>query len=294
MPLVLTIIVKPNNASLLEILRQKAISALNSSGCHISNIDMLSEGEALDIFFEGMADKTLIKAALKECDWAIQSVKTREKSLLLADMDSTIITVECIDELADFVGKKDQVAAITEKAMQGLINFNDALVERVALLKGLSLDTLQQCYDERVTLTSGAKELVATMRARGAYTAMVSGGFTFFTDRVSKKLGLDQTSANILDHADGKLTGRVLTPIVNADTKKATLLALQKHHQLPTNAILAVGDGANDIPMLQAAGLGVAFYAKPSTAKAASLGINHGDLTALLFLQGIKRGAFVG
>ncbi|HJE24824.1 MAG TPA: phosphoserine phosphatase SerB [Methylorubrum populi] len=216
----------------------------------------------------------------------------RRKRLFLADMDSTMIEQECIDELAAIVGLKQKVAAITERAMRGEIAFEPALRERVALLKGLPVGVIDGLIRDVIRLTPGGRTLVATMRAHGAYTCLVSGGFTLFTGPVGAQLGFDEAFANRLDVADGHLTGAIVEPVIGAEAKRASLLALRDRLSLDPAETLAVGDGANDLPMLAAAGLGVAFRAKPKVAEAARVRIEHGDLTALLYLQGFSAAEF--
>ena len=218
----------------------------------------------------------------------------RRKKLIVADMDSTIIQQECIDEMADVLGIKDKVAAITERAMRGELKFEAALLQRLGLLMGLKESELGRVFEERITLMAGARTLIATMKSDGARTALVSGGFTFFTGRVAKLVGFDEHHSNTLALADGKLTGKVVGPILGREAKLATLQRLSNALRLPAEASLAVGDGANDLAMIKAAGLGVAFRAKPIVAAGASASITHGDLTALLYLQGYKRSEFVG
>jgi phosphoserine phosphatase len=218
----------------------------------------------------------------------------RRKRLFLADMDSTMIEQECIDELADLVGIKPEVAAITERAMRGEIAFEPALRERVGLLKGLPVDVIDGLIRDRIRLMPGGRTLVATMRAHGAYACLVSGGFTRFTGPIGATIGFDETRANVLDVADGHLTGGVVEPIVGAEAKRATLIELRGRFGLSESEVLAVGDGANDLPMLGEAGVGVAFRAKPKVADAARVRIEHGDLTALLYLQGFSAAEFVG
>jgi phosphoserine phosphatase len=210
----------------------------------------------------------------------------RKKRLLIADMDSTMIPVECIDEVADFAGVRPQVEAITEPAMRGEIGFEDALRARVALIEGLAEDRLQAVYDRRIGLNPGALALVRTMRANGAYTALVSGGFTFFTARVAAAAGFHMHQANRLLAAGGRLTGRVAEPVLGRAAKLETLTRLVAERGMALADALAVGDGANDLAMIEAAGLGVAFRAKPIVAGRARASIRHGDLTALLYLQG--------
>ncbi len=202
-------------------------------------------------------------------------------------MDSTIVAVETLDELADFAGIKDKIAAITRRAMNGELDFKDALRERVGMLKGLGVDALEKTW-ERIRLTPGARELVATMRAHGAVTALVSGGFTFFTGRVAAELGFDLHHANTLLDDGTTLTGAVGEPILDRDTKVSTLRALAEQRGIPLTATLAVGDGANDLDMIATAGLGVAFHAKPIVAAAAQACVDHADLRALLFVQGYR------
>jgi phosphoserine phosphatase len=206
-------------------------------------------------------------------------------------MDSTIVTGETLDELADFAGLKPRIAGITARAMNGELDFKAALRERVAMLRGLPVDALERTW-ERVHLTPGARELVATMRAHGAVAALVSGGFSFFTGRVAALCGFDLHRSNVLLDDGAALTGLVAEPILDRDTKLATLNGLAAEHALPMAATLAVGDGANDLDMLRAAGLGVAFHAKPIVAAAAQARVDHGDLRALLFAQGYRLGEF--
>ncbi len=226
-------------------------------------------------------------------DIVVQPVAAREKRLLVADMDSTMITVECIDELADYAGIKAETAAVTEAAMRGDLDFASALDARVALLENLEEAAIERCLVERVKIMPGAKALVQTMRARGAGTVLVSGGFTRFAEPVGAEIGFAKVIANTLLTADGKLTGAVGKPIVDADTKLATLVAERERPGLAEYETLAVGDGANDLPMIRAAGLGVAYRAKPVVAAAAGARIEHNDLTALLWAQGIKRADWV-
>jgi phosphoserine phosphatase len=217
----------------------------------------------------------------------------REKRLLVSDMDSTIITVECIDELADVLGIKPEVAAITRRAMAGELDFRAALAARVALLAGLPIEAFDEVYRERVRLMPGAESLVRTMHARGALTALVSGGFVPFAERVRRAVGFDLAQANRLEAIDGRLTGRLLEPVHGPDSKRAMLERLIAERGLRRSQSLAVGDGANDLPMLAAAGLGVAFRAHAPVAAAARVAISHGDLSALLYLQGIAKREFV-
>lgn len=225
--------------------------------------------------------------ALDGIDLNVVASEGRRKRLLVADMDSTIIDVECIDELADFAGVKPQVAAITEAAMRGELDFEAALDARVALLKGLPVDVLERCYAERVRLNPGARTLARTMAADGAATALVSGGFTFFAERVAMAAGFAEAQANRLEAADGRLTGTVARPILGRAAKLAALEAACAGLGVGPEAALAVGDGANDADMVMAAGLGVAYHAKPALAAVAGAVLRFSDLTALLALQGI-------
>ncbi|KQO74605.1 phosphoserine phosphatase SerB [Methylobacterium sp. Leaf88] len=224
----------------------------------------------------------------------IEAGPHRRKRLFLADMDSTMIEQECIDELADTIGLKDRVAAITERAMRGEIAFGPALRERVALLRDVPVDTIDALIEARITLTPGGRTLVRTMKAHGTHTCLISGGFTLFTGPVSARIGFDEAHATTLGIQDGRLTGEVIEPIVDKETKRATLVALRGRFGLDAAETLAVGDGANDLDMLAEAGLGVAFRAKPKVAAAAQVRIDHGDLTALLYLQGYSSAEFVG
>ena len=214
------------------------------------------------------------------------STHGRRKKLLVADMDSTIINVECLDELADMAGLKPQIAAITERAMRGELEFEAALKERVGMLKGLPLDALEKTYAERVRLNPGAKSLLSTMRAQGAHTMLVSGGFGYFTARVAEAAGFHVERGNTLIDDGEKLTGKVGTPILGRAAKLEALEEAVARLKLDFAESLAVGDGANDLAMIQKAGLGVAYHAKPVVADAAGAAINHNDLTALLYLQG--------
>jgi len=208
-------------------------------------------------------------------------------------MDSTMITVECIDELADYAGIKEQVAAVTEAAMRGELDFEGALDARVALLKGLAAEVIDRCHAERVRIMPGAKALVRTMAAHGAEAVLVSGGFTVFADRVAQEIGFAKAISNTLDIAGGLLSGTVARPIVGAVAKRDALLVEAAVRGVRPDEVLAVGDGANDIPMIELAGLGVAYHAKPKTAAAAGARIDHGDLSALLYAQGYPRSEWV-
>lgn len=258
----------------------------------VKNTEWLKKGLACDLFLahdrsESLDTRVQSLIGPKPYDAIVQPAAGRQKKLLICDMDSTMITVECIDELADFVGKKKEVAAITHRAMNGEMGFEEALNARVALLAGLPESVLQKCYDERVKLMPGAKELVSTMKKSGAYTVLVSGGFTFFTTRVREALGFDEDRSNVLDVENGKLTGRVIPPILGKEAKFMALKETCHNKHLLSHEVLAIGDGANDLPMITAAGLGVAYHAKPNVRAQAKARINHCDLSALLFAQGI-------
>ena len=227
-----------------------------------------------------------------DANLVLADLATRRKKLLVADMDSTIIGQECIDEMGGVLGIKARIAAITERAMRGELDFEGALRERMALLAGLDEAALQRIFETRITINPGARALVATMRAQGAFAALVSGGFTFFTCRVAEAVGFDLDRANILEVTNGRLTGRVREPILGREAKLASLLGLAAERGLDTVLSLAVGDGANDLAMIGAAGLGVAFRAKPVVAAEAHASILHGDLTALLYLQGYRKSEF--
>ncbi|WP_244606462.1 phosphoserine phosphatase SerB [Arsenicitalea aurantiaca] len=221
-------------------------------------------------------------------DAAVVDSENRRKGLLIADMDSTMINEECIDELADALGLKAEVAAITERAMNGELDFAEALATRVSLLTGLERRVIEAVRREKITLAPGGRALVQTMKAYGAYTALISGGFTFFADYFAKRIGFDEAVANVLEFDGETLTGTVAQPIVDKTTKLRRLEALAIERTLPMARTLAVGDGANDLDMIRAAGLGVALHAKPSVAAQAQVRIDHGDLTALLYLQGYE------
>jgi phosphoserine phosphatase len=226
-------------------------------------------------------------------DWCVQPGQGRRKRLLLADMDSTIIDVECLDELADFAGKKAEVSEITERAMRGELQFEGALRERVAMLKGLPLSALQEAYEQRVHLNSGARTLVRTMAANGARCVLVSGGFTFFTSRVAEAAGFHDNRANTLIEEDAALAGTVGEPILGREAKLAALKEEAGALGIELAQTLAIGDGANDLAMIEAAGLGVAYRAKPVVAAQADAKVDYADLTALLYFQGYTEAEFV-
>jgi phosphoserine phosphatase len=255
----------------------------------------LAPERAVEIAIEGDADPACAIIGLIgeiPIDHAVVAAEERRKKLLLADMDSTIITVECIDELADFAGIKAEISAITERAMRGELDFEGALRERVARLKGLPASVIDRVYEERIRLTKGAKTLLATMRAGGAEAYLVSGGFTVFTDKVAREAGFNAAYANRLEIENGVLTGKVIPPIVGAEAKLATLKAKREALALDPFQTMAIGDGANDLPMILKAGLGIAYHAKPKVAAEAAANIIHGDLTTALFYQGYAEHEF--
>ena len=268
-----------------------ARDAMAAAGVAPTRDAWVEESQACDLFFDGepKAVRTALDNLVPGVDVVVQPEAGRRKRLLIADMDSTMITVECIDELADYAGLKAEVAAVTERAMRGELVFEQALTERVALLRGLDEAVLDRCHAERVRIMSGAIPLVRTMKREGAYCLLVSGGFTRFADKVAAEIGFDHAISNTLGIEGGKLLGEVALPIVGAQTKRQALLDAAEQRGLELDQCLAVGDGANDIPMLETAGLGIAYHAKPATAAAADARIDHGDLGALLFAQGYPR-----
>ncbi|OSQ38344.1 phosphoserine phosphatase SerB [Thalassospira mesophila] len=297
MDLVLTLITAPNSGALTPDMIDKATTTLKAAGAHLGDVVWLAQDEACDIAFKGItlgqADQALEKCNI-DADKVVQAATGRAKKLLIADMDSTIVTGETLDELADFAGVKDRVAAITARAMNGELDFEAAIDERVGLLAGMASAMLNEAW-KRVEYTSGARELVATMRANGAFAALVSGGFDFFTSAVRRELGFDFDQANVLlTHADNTLTGKVQKPVLDRQAKVDALEMLAAQNGITAQDAIAVGDGANDLQMISIAGTGVAFHAKPSVQKQARIRINHGDLTALLYLQGYGRDQFVG
>ena len=296
MSLVATLICNPADPALDSTVVDGARAILPAPGA----AQWLFDEVAVDIPFSGSDDIRQIENRLREArgdlpiDIVVQPQAFRRKKLFLADMDSTMIGQECIDELADFAGLKAHVAGITERAMRGEIEFEPALRERVALLKGMPVSVIDEVLATRITPTPGGRELVMTMRAHGAYTCLISGGFTLFTNAVAASIGFQENRANELLVADGKLTGEVREPILGRAAKLATLIELRESFDLDNLETLVVGDGANDLGMIESAGLGVAYRAKPAVAAAAAVRIDHGDLTALLYAQGYRRDEFVG
>jgi phosphoserine phosphatase len=265
-----------------------ASDALAEAGAAPVGRSWIEDDKACDLLFTGEPGpaRAALEGLLAGIDVVVQGESSRRRKLLVADMDSTMIAVECIDELADYAGLKAEVAAVTERAMLGEIPFETALAERVALLAGLDEAAIDRCRTERVRMTSGARALVRTMKRYGAVTILVSGGFTRFAEPVAAELGFDRVIANRLGGMAGRLDGTVARPILGAEGKRLALLDAAAELSLRSGETLAVGDGANDIPMLKEAGLGVAYHAKPAAAAAADAAILHNDLTALLYAQG--------
>jgi len=293
MAIIATLISNPHAPAVSRTLANMASRTVGAS-----EMMWLAESVACDLILPAGAKQGEAEEALREVlagspvDIAVQASEGRRKRMLIADMDSTMIDQECIDELADEIGIKAHVAAITARAMNGEIAFEPALRERVALLEGLELAVIERVITGRITLASGGRELIATMRKAGAYTALVSGGFDIFTGRIAAQLGFHEHRANRLIEAHGKLTGKVVEPILGRQAKADALMEIAARLDLDLGEVMAVGDGANDLDMLRLAGAGVAIHAKPSVAAEARIRIDHGDLTALLYLQGYKREEF--
>lgn len=292
--LIATLIANPARPAITAEVLRRAGDALGPDAA----LRVLSEGVAVE-FEVAPTDAARLETTLRHAlsgapiDIVIHPGGARRKRLLLADMDSTMIEQECIDELADFVGLKAQVSIITQQAMRGEIAFEPALRDRVALLRGLSVGIVERIIADRITMMPGGGVLIATMRSFGAYTCLVSGGFTLFTGPIGAMLGFDEDRANVLFVQDGGFTGEVREPILGREAKLATLVEVRERLKLGREHVLAVGDGANDLAMLGEAGLGVAYRAKPAVAAVAHARIDHGDLTALLYLQGFAAGEFV-
>ena len=272
-----------------------ASDRLRDAGLEPGSVEWLQPGKAADIPFHGDIIKghQALNDLTGNFDIAVQLIDNRKKMLLVSDMDSTMITAECIDELADYAGIKPEIAAITERAMAGELDFAEALTARVSLLAGLNESVIAECLRERVRPMPGAIELVRTMAGWSAHTMLVSGGFTSFTGPVAAHIGLAEVHANILEIADGKLTGRLTGAIVDAAAKRTFLEAAVITQSLTLQQTVAVGDGANDIPMIAAAvqgqGLGVGYHPRPALSQAANFSVRHTDLTALLFAQGVPK-----
>ncbi len=293
----ITLVCNPSAPALDEAVIDAALQSLEAAGRVERR--QLAEGVAEDFVIAAAIGRARAEALLEDAigglpvDIIVQPAAYRRKRLLIADMDSTIIGQECLDELADVAGLKAEISAITERAMRGDLDFEAALTTRVGLLKGLSGSALEETFATRITLNPGARTLVKTMNRAGATTALVSGGFTFFVERVAKMAGFGRFRANDLVIERGRLTGDVRRPILGRDAKEAALRQFTEEQAIALAATLAVGDGANDLGMISAAGLGVAFRARPKVAAAAGASIVHGDLTALLYAQGYARAEFV-
>jgi phosphoserine phosphatase len=293
---VLVLIAVPHLQPLDDSMVATAIEAMRATGADVEAARWLAPSEAAELAFDG--DPRRVRGAVERrfegwpVDVAALPQSDRRKRLLIADMDSTIIENETLDELAEEAGVGEQVAGITARSMRGEIDFAAALRERVAMIAGLDVAALARTA-ARVRVTSGAETLVRTMRRAGAYTALVSGGFRFFTAGVRATIGFDWDEANDLDTRDGRLTGRLVEPVINRDGKRSALERLAAARRIGLADCLAVGDGANDLAMIEAAGLGIAYHAKPIVAAAAAVRVDHADLTALLFVQGYARTEFV-
>ncbi|MER8393210.1 phosphoserine phosphatase SerB [Mesorhizobium sp. M1340] len=294
MPLIATLLSHPAGRALTSTLANMASRSVGASA-----VRWLAEGIACQLDLPETADASEITARLhaalasEPIDVAVQPAENRRKKILIADMDSTMIDQECIDELADEIGVKDRVAAITARSMNGEIAFEPALRERVALLKGLDAAIIDRIIDNRLTLASGGRTLVQTMAASGAWTALISGGFDIFTTRIAALLGFHENRANRLIEQDRRFTGLVAEPILGRAAKAEALIEISARLGLTPADAIAVGDGANDLDMIRLAGIGVALHAKPAVAAEAKIRIDHGDLTALLYLQGYRREEFV-
>ncbi|RAZ88329.1 phosphoserine phosphatase SerB [Mesorhizobium hawassense] len=293
MPLIATLVSRPEARAVPASLANMALRAAGASA-----VRWLAEDVACDLVLPQAPDigemTANLRAALasEPVDVIVQPAEGRRKKILLADMDSTMIDQECIDELADEIGVKEHVAAITARSMNGEIAFEPALRERVALLKGLDTAVVDRIIANRLTLAAGGRALVRTMRAHGAWTALVSGGFDVFTSRIAAKLGFQENRANRLIEDGGKFAGMVAEPILGRAAKAEALLDIAAKLGLTTEDAVAVGDGANDLDMIRLAGTGVALHAKPAVAEQARIRIDHADLTALLYLQGYRRDEF--
>jgi phosphoserine phosphatase len=292
---VLTLVVNSEVADLDASSVTVAKEALASANADVGAIDWLADKVSCDIPFSGLEPtkaNNLVKNCLTGVDIFVQPISGRKKSLLLADMDATIVTCETLDELAYFAGKKNQISEITVRAMNGEIAFGDALRQRVEMLEGLGVDSLEKTLS-RMELTPGAQTLVQTMRRNGAYTALVSGGFKYFTLRIREQVGFHEDVSNEFDIKEGRLTGRIRDPLFDKDGKLKTLNRLVEQLDISLAKSVAVGDGANDLPMLNAAGLGIAFHAKPLVAASARYQVKYSDLTSVLYAQGYKKNEFV-
>ncbi len=294
---ILILIANPARAGLHDSIAESVRAALADAGARPRGVDWLAPGIAADIPFDGhpAAARGAARVALgtQPIDGAVVPAAGRRKALLIADMESTLVENEFLDDIAARAGIGPKIAEITRRAMAGELDFAGALRERVSMLRGVNAELLDDVYSQ-LKFMPGARTLVATMRRHGSTTAIVSGGFRFFTERVRAALGADRAEANELEVVDGRLTGRVREPIFDRQSKRATLERLAASRGLSLGQTIAVGDGANDLEMVRAAGLGVAFRAKPILADAAAVAIRHGDLTALLYLQGYRLAEFDG
>ncbi len=289
---VATLITNPANPCLTPAIAEKCRLAVGASGVYF-----LSDGIACDLPLPDTCLEPIeqLKEVLSslEIDVVVQQAVERRKKALIADMDSTMIEQECIDELAEEANIGEHVAKITARTMNGELEFDQSLRERVMLLKGQPLAIVKKVLETRITYTPGGKELVGTMKANGAFCALVSGGFTQFTSHVGPELGFDENRANIFEIKDDKLTGKVVEPVLGREAKVEALNEFAKQQNLEPSDFLAVGDGANDLGMLKHAGSGVALHAKPIVAEQARFKINYGDLTALLYIQGYRKSDFI-
>ncbi len=295
---VVTLIANPERFKLSDKEVGVVVDALQHNGAIITEVKWLEKDIACDIYFavlEALEARELLWHLLDgvELDYIVQFAGYRKKNMLISDMDSSMIEQECIDEIAGVLGLKEEIAKITERAMNGELEFEEALIERVKRLKGVTEKQLQEVFDKKITPMPGAKDLIATMKANGAKCILVSGGFTFFTTRVLDMLGFDIDESNRLIMENGVLTGEVSRPILGKQAKLDALSFYAEKFGLRTHNTLAIGDGANDLPMLLAAGLGVAYHAKPTVRSLAKAKIDTCDLTALLYAQGYKSEDFV-
>ncbi len=292
---VFTLIGNARSAPLEPVHIERVCRRLATTG----RVDWLAEKEACDVFLEtplsaaGITEQARDALSGTALDSACTSIEGRRKKLLISDMDSTVINQECIDELGDAIGVGSRIREITAAVVNGDMSFSDALRKRLALMKGMECRLLKSVYEERISLKAGARTLVQTMAHHGAYCILVSGGFSFFTRRIAERIGFHDHQGNKLAFEDGKLTGQVLEPILGRSAKLNSLTRLCDEKSLEPSDVLAVGDGANDIKMIEAAGLGVAFHGSDSLRKQANACIDHGDLTALLYIQGFRKSEFV-